>query len=438
VRVALLSTLEPAGDAGTPRGLLRVGGRTIVEHQLAAAIAFGCERIVCLAEGFPRELRKIQRLAESSGIGFAVVANGHELAASVALHDELLVISGGLLAPASELMALVEAGNGIVVQPAEDGVAAGFERLDLHRANAGVMRLPSSLALRLAHLPSEWNPISALLRIAAQTGVALHPLPDRLSRQGFWMLVRSETEAQAIEPRWLRLHTSGAAARGLGAWVAASLIQRFGPALLHAGTRPRWATLAALLLGVAGLALSWSGVAIAAFAFLGLAWIAQQCAELLARIVRDSMPVLRRRWAVAPMVSWALDAAFVVCCVARLEQTDELALQRLPAAFVALAVFGHLRLLPRLFPARRWAPWIEDRFVVALLLACASATAVFAPALMAGALMMICWAMAAASSPLQVQAPLVPAEPPGSEPRPVRTDAPSPRSVPRMRRAPAE
>jgi len=262
------------------------------------------------------------------------------------------------------------------------------------------MRLPGGLTTHLVDLPDDWNPVSALLRIAAQHGIEQRPLPSHLAQEGYWLLVRDETEAQAIEPRWLRLHTSGAGARGPGAWLVASLVQRFGPSLLHAGTRPRSLTLAAMLFGIGGIALGWTGALSAAFLLLGVAWLLQECAELLARIVRDSLPVIRRRLAVAPAFAWLLDGAFVTCCIGRLEQSDELGLRRVPAAFVALTLFGLLRLLPRLFAERRWAPWFEDRFITALLLAIASSTAVFAPALMAAALLMI--AMAMAVSPRRV------------------------------------
>ena len=66
MRVALLSTLEPsADDATTPRGLLRLGGRSIVHHQLATALALGCERVICLADGLPGEVIAIQHAAEA-------------------------------------------------------------------------------------------------------------------------------------------------------------------------------------------------------------------------------------------------------------------------------------------------------------------------------------------------------------------------------------
>ena len=65
MRVALLSTLEPsADDATTPRGLLRLGGRSIAHHQLATALALGCERVICLADGLPGEVIVLQHAAE--------------------------------------------------------------------------------------------------------------------------------------------------------------------------------------------------------------------------------------------------------------------------------------------------------------------------------------------------------------------------------------
>ena len=77
MRVALLSTLEPSvDDATTPRGLLRLGGRSVTHHQLATALALGCERVICLADGLPGEGIALQHAAERAGASFQIAADG--------------------------------------------------------------------------------------------------------------------------------------------------------------------------------------------------------------------------------------------------------------------------------------------------------------------------------------------------------------------------
>jgi hypothetical protein len=399
LRVALLSTLEPASDVGTPRGLLRVGGRALVEHQLGMVLACGCQRLLCVADGFPGELIALQQLSERAGMPFRVVSSGHDLARLVAPQDELLVIAAGLLAPAELLTRQTAAGPIILVQSAEDGLVAGYERIDLNHADAGVIRLPGTLVSRLAQLPSDWNPYSALLRIAAQGGVAQRELPVAAMDSACWTLIRSEAEAQAIEPVWLRLHTCGAAARGPGSWLAAHLVQRLGPALLHAGTRSWLVTLAALLLALGAGALGWAGWTTAGFLVLGMAWLIGEGGALLARVERSVVPSGRGRLAAVPGLRWLIDAVCVLCCTVRLGQSGDLALAPAAAVFAALVLFGMVRLVPRLFATRRWAVWFDDRFVASLLLVSASASRAFAPAMMAASLLMIAFAMVSAQPP---------------------------------------
>lgn len=396
MRVALLSTLEPAEDVATPRGLLRVGGRAIVQHQLGAAIAWGCERVLCLADGHLGELLALEQLALGRGLSFQLVGNGHDVARHVGPQDEVLVFADGLLVAPWDLAGLAEKGPGVLAQPVEQGLAAGFERIDVEHATAGVLRIPGVLLSRLVDLPSDWNPLSALLRIAVQAELPQRQLPEDLLSQGRWTLVRSEPEAQALEPRWLQLYTAGAAAHGPGAWLAALIVQRLGPALMHAGTRPRVVTLAAALLALAGSALALVSFFGLAFILLGLAWLTLESAQLLARIDLATVPRAQAAPWAGPAFGWLLDGLFVGACVLRLAEGGEFPLRWVPAGFVALTLFGLLRLVPRIFAERRWAPWFGDRFVLALLLASASATQVFAPAVMAASLFVVVLALVAA------------------------------------------
>ena len=398
MQVALLSTLEPStDDPSTPRGLLRVGGRSVVAHQLGTALALGCERIVCLAEGLPGELIAVQHAAEAAGASFQIATDSRALARLIRTEDELLVIADGLVPTPEAIAALLGprtgSRTGIVVQPVESGVAAGYERLDLNHAAGGVMRLPGKLAAGLAELPGDWNPTAALLRIAIQAGLRQVSLPAALADDGRWTLVRSDAEAHRLEPRWLRLHTAGASAGGPGAWLSARLVERLGPALLHAGTRPWVMASGAGVLAMFGLGLAWGGIASAGFALLGLAWLVRRAAALLARIDREAIAEPAAWLRTETLFGWVFDLCLALVAAWRFTQDapgDETA-----AWFAALAFVGLLRLIPRAFSRRRWAAWFGDRLLASLALGAASLSGVFDLALMAGGLVLLAVALAA-------------------------------------------
>lgn len=397
MRVALLSTLEPsADDATTPRGLLRLGGRSIVQHQLATALALGCERVICLADGLPGEVIALQHSAERAGASFQVAADGRAVAQLVKPDDELLVLADGLVASPEAVATLLGGRSGLVVQPVESGIATGYERIDLNHAGAGVMRLPGRLAAGLADLPGDWNPVSALLRIAVQSSLRQAVLPQTLIDGGRWSLVRTDGEAHRLEPNWLRQHTTRRDGSGPGRWLAARLVERLGPALLHAGTKPHVVALGAVALALIALGAAWFGAYAAAFAGLGIAWLVRCCAAILAR-VHGERAFGQTSW-FRPEAAFhvLLDFAFVVVAAWRLGAAHPVPHAWTVGGFSVLVVIGLLRLLPPLVAERRWAGWLQDRLVLALAFAAASLSSVFGLALMAAGLALFAVGIAAA------------------------------------------
>ena len=397
MRVALLSTLEPsADDATTPRGLLRLAGRSIAHHQLAAALALGCERVICLADGLPGEVIALQHAAERAGASFQVTGDGRAVAQLIKPDDELLVFSDGLVAAPEAISTLLGGRSGMVVQPVESGMAAGYERIDLNHAGGGVMRLPGRLAAELADLPGEWNPVSALLRIAVQSSLRQVVLPQSLSANGRWALVRSDGEAHRLEPAWLRQHTAHRDGNGPGRWLAARVVERLGPALLHAGTKPQIVSLGAAVLALLALGSAWFGANSAAFAGLGIAWLVRRSAAILAR-VHGEPRVGETRWP-DPEAGFGilLDLSFVAVAAWRLGATHPVTNAYVVGGFTALIMLGLLRLLPSLFADAPWSGWLEDRLVLALVLAAASLTSVFGFALMGGCLALLAFGLVAA------------------------------------------
>ena len=397
MRVALLSTLEPsADDAATPRGLLRLGGRSIAHHQLATALALGCERVICLADGLPGEVIALQHAAERAGASFQVTGDGRAVAQLVKPDDELLVFADGLVASPEAVGTLLGGRTGVVVQPVESGLAAGYERIDLNHAGGGVMRLPGRLAAGLADLPGEWNPVSALLRIAVQSSLRQVVLPQALSDGGRWALVRTDGEAHRLEPNWLRQHTARREGGGPGLWLAARLVERLGPALLHAGTKPHVVALGASALALLALGSAWFGFHPAAFAGLGIAWLVRRSAAILAR-VHGERPLGETRWLSAETgFGVLLDLGFAAIAAWRLAATHPVANAYVVGGFAALVLLGLLRLLPPLFAGAKWSGWLEDRLVLGFALAAASLSSVFGLALMAASLALLAFGLIAA------------------------------------------
>lgn len=373
MRVALLSLMDAAhGEPQGLRGLLPIGGRSILRHQLGLALALGCARIVVLAETLTGDLVALQHAAEAGGARFHVIASARALAPLVAAEDELLVLGEGLLAMPEDALRLLGDGPVVLTLPVETGLPLGFERLDINSAGAGAMLLPGKLIAGLSELPGDWNPGSALLRIAAQARVVQRELPALLLDQGRWRLIRDEAEAHHAEPGWVRLHTAGAQVRSPGLWIAAGVVRMLGPALLHAGTRPYVIALAAVAISLLGSGAGWFGWCGPGFAMLALAWLVQQVAGLLARVERDSLIAWSGGAPLDRFAEWVLDGMFITLCAWRSEIPAVAGVPWGIAWFPPVVLFLLLRLLRRLQPEEHWTWWLNDRFIVGAALAGAS------------------------------------------------------------------
>ncbi len=373
MRVALLSLMDAAqGEPQGLRGLLPIGGRSILRHQLGLAMALGCSRIVVLAETLTNDLVALQHAAEAGGARFHVIASARALSPLVAAEDELLVLAEGLLAMPEDALRLLGEGPVVLTMPVEVGLPLGFERIDINNAGAGAMLLPGKLIAALGDLPGDWNPGSALLRIASQARVVQRELPALLLDQGRWCLIRDEAEAYRAEPGWVRLHTAGAEVRSPGSWIAARVVRLLGPALLHAGTRPYIIALGAAVTALLGAGAGWFGWCGPGFAMLALAWLVHQVAGLLARVERDSLIAWSGGAPLDRLADWILDGMFITLCAWR---SDIPAITGVPwgiAWFPPVVLFLLLRLFQRLQPEEAWIWWLGDRFVIGAALALSS------------------------------------------------------------------
>lgn len=357
--------MEPA-DAGaqTSRASLRVGGASLARHQLALVLAAGCKRIACLSRGIGPDVIELQHAAEKAGASFHVIGGAHGLSSLVSAADEVVVVSEGLLPTAGDALRLIDGPPAVLVQPSEVGIPAGYERIDLNHASAGLMVVPGRLADRLMELPGDADPGSALMRIALQAGVAMRVVPDEVRQGGRWLLVRSEAEAHEAEGNWMARNTAGAA-RTPGPWLARALVRQFGPALLHGGQSSLIGTGTAAALAGLGLAVAWFGWGAPGLLLAGAGWVLYRASSLLDSVRREAL-------ALSAGSSWrdfVFGAVFDLVIVAILfvaipALPGQLAIER---GFAPAMLIGLLRLLPRAFPSG-WTDWAEDRLALSVLL----------------------------------------------------------------------
>ncbi len=289
-----------------------------------------------------------------------MIAGPRALAGLVTAADELIVLNDGLFA-SDPAQALLEVGAGVLVQPVEAGIAAGFERIDLNTAAAGAMRVPGRLVSQLAELPPDCDAIAALQRLALQAGVTRKPLPAITNGQ-FWALIRSDAEAHAIEPRWVRGRLGELPGwTAPGRWLALQAVRRMGAALLDSGNGALAVFAGALALVAMGFGAGWFGQIALGLGFLGCGWIIREAHGLLLRIEGRPAGV----WGANGLLGWLIDGVLVAVTGWSMEtHHTEFEPDRY---FPALMLLSLLRLVPRALGSR-WTALLGDRALLAVVL----------------------------------------------------------------------
>ena len=370
--------LEAArGSPAVLRAELKVGAGTLARYQLALVLAMECERIICIARQMTPDLIRLQHDAEGAGARFHVVPGARALAGLVTANDEVLAIADGLLALPQAALELLQGSAVVLVQPVEQGVAAGFERIDLNYASAGIIRIPGRLVERLNELPADCDVVSALTRIALQAGIAQRELPAEVRDGVRWRLVRDEDDAHGTEAGWIAIHLGDDAPATPGAVLARFGVRHFGPAMLHAGSGGNAVAVGASAMVLMALASGWFGLTATALICLGLAWMVRRAATMLFRAERESLalPVLRERR--EAVFVWLLDAATVTVLAWSAGAFPWLSFWQ--RAFAPLMLLCLVRLMARAID-RRAAAWIGDRLLLALILAIAAGAGVLSQA----------------------------------------------------------
>lgn len=369
MRVALLSTLESVAAAGgDPRGFMTVAGRSIVRHQLECALALGCEKIACHAAGLPRELVALQHLAEKAGAQFQVIPGARVLSGMVRAADELMVFAEGLLPDPVLAKKLLADRPAVLALPAEEGVAAGFERIDREYAWAGLFMVRGSAVERLSELPPDADPIAGLLRIALQSGTRIVTMPPGILAGREWGLVQSEDGAAEFEQVWLTRNVRSASF----AAPFLALADRAATVLMRRSDERKFG--GAAILGsaagvgvIAGLA-AWYWTPVAGMALMAPAYFLARTGAALRSIEGLAIGGLGRSvpqgfGRISGWLGAALDIGLVVITGLASSRPDQLTAM-LGAALLLLA----LRLGERL-PLRNWKIVLGDRILLAAVLA---------------------------------------------------------------------
>lgn len=353
----------------------QVAGKSLARRQLDFALAAGCERIIVLGNGASAEAVALRHAAEARGARVQGIGDAHGLLGAVPAGDELLVLSPGLLAEDRRALDALERGTAILVLSAGPGVAAGFERIDLERAWAGVLVLPGRLVERLSDLPPDSEATAALLRIALQARVADKRLPDQVLAEGTWSIVGNSNDVALRQGAWLKRNLpSVSAGFGVSRIVARFALERLAIPLLDL---PRaspgiWAgTSAALAAGAGAAAWGWPA---AGFLLVALGALLAEFAAGLTRL-RDAPfgPDGKRRW--SQLLGWLVDGGLVASAALA---SDGGWLQRLFPPLVLLGVLHASR--PHDWP--RFAALLGDRALLALVFAVAAGFGLGEPAVM--------------------------------------------------------
>jgi hypothetical protein len=368
VRVALISMVERVGGEPPARTLaaLGFGGRNIALRQLDFALAWGAERIVCLAAGLDPDVVGLQHAAEGEGARFNLVNGAPSMLGLVATNDELLVLADGLLPLSHRALESLQDGRAVLLLEAEAGAAAGFERVDLNHAWAGALAVPGALVERLGTLPPDVEPVSALLRIALQARVPERLLPEAVLGNGSWSLAGAPEQLAQREATWLGTQLTPASLFAPGSWLVRRAVAHSGAELLRRGTKPALFGFGAALVAAGGVASAWQHWPATGLLVAGLGWLFAEAGGGLRAIAAAGIRTRESRAWPWKLLGCAIDAAFVAIVALTGGQV-------LPEAlFAPLVLFGLLRIAPRLVPAKV-ATALGDRAVLAIVLAIAAA-----------------------------------------------------------------
>ncbi|WFL77132.1 hypothetical protein P7228_14235 [Altererythrobacter arenosus] len=337
-----------------------IGGRSLIAWQADLALRLGCERVVCLARGLVPELIELQREIEARGRQFQIIRGPLQLVGLTSADNELLVLADGLVIDPELADSIVGKGRGVAALPADEGIAAGFERIDADRSWGGILVARGQIVERLADMPPDIDTVSLLLRLALQAGTQVVLLEKQKLASGELILAKGEAALEKRETALLDRAAQSNPWTAPGLALANRLARRFSPKGLDRGP------IAGLVAGgIAGLAAI--GLAATDYPFPALILVALASFSLrLSAAFKALASRLRGIGGSSKHLFWnnaLVDVLLTVVLV--LPTTAPMIPRRL---FLPLILIGLLRLGAR-HPNRRISALFSDRILLALVLA---------------------------------------------------------------------
>jgi hypothetical protein len=174
------------------------------------------------------------------------------------------------------------------------------------------MLVHGAAADRLVDVPMESDPISSLLRIAAQTGTRRIHLAPAILDSGDLILVDDAQALARAEKRWLERSAGRIGWRKPASAAVGAVVRWLAPRFLARARSALFADIAGTLLAAGAAALAWTERPAAGLAVLALAAGGYLCGRLLRGFERGSMPATAAaRWGDA-----VVDVLFVASAVA--------------------------------------------------------------------------------------------------------------------------
>ncbi|MCB2045603.1 MAG: hypothetical protein H6915_06575 [Novosphingobium sp.] len=373
MRVALLSILDHAGEAEDGhRAFLTFAGKSLAARQLELALGIGCERIVCISDNLAHPLIALQHRVEGAGARFHVISAARALGGLIHASDELVVIADGVLPLAAEAQELLDRGNAVLTLPADEALDRGFERIDLNDAWAGALVMPGGLVERLNQLPPDCDAVSALLRIALQAGLPQRELPERLLAEGRWVRLSSQSEADQLEPQWLRRLLPAPDPFAPGNTLANWLIGRWGMSLLDRGVSARVLVSLAFVVALVAIALGWHFSVIAGLLIAMAGWMLGRSGIALGQVEKSGAARTGEGGRLASALEWVVDLALAMLLAMGAGEQFTAWPDRL---FGGLFLMAGLRILAAV-RRRGWSALAADRLILPIILALCSAIGV--------------------------------------------------------------
>ncbi len=389
MRIAILSAVESIdGDNLSPRGHVRIGGKSLLQHQMELALFLGCGKVACISMGLPAELVSLQHMADAAEVQFRCIRDIRALSAWVSASDELLVIQDGLAITPANSATLALKNRSILTFPEQEGTDAGFERIDRQASWAGLMLVPGSLVERLTDLPDDFDIPSSLLRSALQAGVPSEPLDPALIGGRGWAILTGEKSIADFVGQWIASLSPSISPASPIRWTA----EQGAKQILQRTADP--ARAANLLFGAACLALIMAAGAIwydafsFAFVSVALAVFGFTTANALRRMIAGDSVVEPAKLFSAPALQNVGVDSMLLAIVAAAAPPLKLA----ASVFALLTLLGMIRIIAVKGHQVLW-PWLSDamtdRGLIALICALAAYFDVLIPVIQLFALVII-------------------------------------------------